>query len=121
MKTKELHYYYPTSPGAKGWPKGCWAIEVDGEPLKRFTTGSEAVVFADTHRHPWQEAGLACRCVDPETGKTGDWLFVGPDHRTPGTRISPLFPELSELCEWAKRDGWAVVPGTLCQRWRPNL
>jgi len=119
MKTKSLHYCYPISPGAKGWPRGCWSVEVGGVNRECFATGREAVAYANTLDFPWQDANLACQCTDPETGKTGDWLFVGPDFREPGTRISDVFSDFIGLVDWARGNRWVVVRGTICQRWSP--
>lgn len=118
MKTKSLHYCYPTSPGAKGRPRGCWSVEVEGVNRECFATGREAVEFAKTLDFPWQEANLACQCADPETGKVGDWLFVGPNFREPGTKVSPFFRDFAELSAGV-RGKWAPKSGTLAQRWSP--
>jgi hypothetical protein len=47
------------------------------------------------------KARLAIQCHCPETGAEGSFLFTGESHRTPGSRVSPVFPGLVELFNWA--------------------
>lgn len=54
------------------------------------------------------KAKYTIQCTCPDTGKTGDWLFSGDDHREKGTQISPVFTGLTELFGWMKRNGWEI-------------
>lgn len=64
---------------------------------------------------------MKCRytiqCVDPETGKTGCWIFVGDDHRKKGTRITEVFSDLKGLFEHMDKTGWhtSQVPPLSCE------
>lgn len=54
------------------------------------------------------------QCTHPETAKTGNWLFSGDNHRTPGTTLSPVFTDMMQLTRWMKQAGWSCkVPPQL--------
>jgi hypothetical protein len=54
-------------------------------------------------------AKVACQCTHPETGKTGDWLFIGESHQQSGAAISPVFGDLVQLFEWTRANGWRGI------------
>jgi hypothetical protein len=56
-------------------------------------------------------ARLAISCNCPDTGIEGTFLFTGESHRNEGSRISPIFPSLYELCGWMRTNGWKEVGG----------
>ena len=60
-------------------------------------------------QHPEYMARITTQCVDPETGKTGCWLFLGTNHRTPGTSASPVFDDSYELYQWMQVNGWNMI------------
>lgn len=57
MKTKSVEWSYPTSPNAKGFPRGCWSVEVAGEAVAHYAARREAVEHADRLPEPWQYPG----------------------------------------------------------------
>lgn len=115
MKTKSVEWSYPTSPNAKGFPNGCWSVEVAGEAVAHYAARREAVEHADRLPEPWacyaREASVAIQCHCPVTGRLGDWLFTGDDWRAPGSRVSPVLPDFYDFLLWAKANGWTQVPG----------
>lgn len=56
------------------------------------------------HVEPGVVAALAIQCKDPDSGEVGSFLFDGVDHRTQGTRISPVFNDLVDLFRWMGKD-----------------
>lgn len=46
------------------------------------------------------------QCTHPDTGETGDWLFICGDHRAKERSVSPCFSELFDLYRWAKENNW---------------
>jgi hypothetical protein len=59
-------------------------------------------------------ADVAVQCPDPETGKTGSWLFAGESVKASGARVSPVFIDCYELFQWALRNKWEGI----ADRWR---
>jgi hypothetical protein len=51
----------------------------------------------------------AIQCVDPRSGRLGDWLFTGDRHKDLSAIVSPLFRDLAELHQWAMANNWAGV------------
>lgn len=55
-------------------------------------------------------ARLAMQCTCPDTGKTGDFLFLGESHRTPGTRVTIVYPTFANFL-WEELRDWQQIPG----------
>ncbi len=53
-------------------------------------------------------ARLAIQCDCPDTGETGSFLFTGESHRAKGSRVTPVYDDLSELFP-AVRAEWEEV------------
>jgi len=51
-------------------------------------------------------AKVAIECINPDTKETGDFLFAGDSHRTPGSSLSPVFSDRYELHKWCVANGW---------------
>jgi hypothetical protein len=51
-------------------------------------------------------AYAAIQCTHPETGETGDWLYTGSSHREQDSAVSPVFPDLIGLFNWARENHW---------------
>ena len=72
-----------------------------------FSVGSnQKVIPCDS---PGVMARLVIQCVCPDTGETGDFLFVGDSHRAKGSRVSRIYPDLSDLIRG--EPDWEQVPG----------
>lgn len=56
-------------------------------------------------------ARVAIQCDCPDTGHTGSFLFSGESHRSAGSRVSPVYDDLSELFPAVRADWQEVVPG----------
>jgi hypothetical protein len=52
---------------------------------------------------------VAIQCICPDTGVTGTFLFGGPSHRLPGSRISPVCVDFAALVPWCRANGWVQV------------
>lgn len=76
-----------------------------------FAVGSNQRItsYADDSPPPGTEASLAIQCVCPDTGETGDFLFIGDSHRAEGSRVSRIYPDLSDLIRG--EPDWKQVPG----------
>jgi len=78
-----------------------------------FAVGSnQRIIPSDATPPPGTVASLAMRCLCPDTGALGDWLFVGPSHREPGSRVTPVYPDFAWLVQAEVMTGrWFQTPG----------
>lgn len=51
-------------------------------------------------------ARTAIQCVCPDTGKTGSFLFSGESHRNKGSRVTPVFNDLTALYQFLNFNDW---------------
>ena len=58
-------------------------------------------------------ARVAIHCVCPDTGDEGCFLYSGESHRTKGSRVSLVYPDLAALFQ-AVRSDWQEVQDGNC-------
>lgn len=56
-------------------------------------------------------ASVAIQCTEPESGKTGSFLFIGDSHKGKDAAVSPVFADTMALHKWCSENGWRSIAG----------
>ena len=74
-----------------------------------------------TQPKPGCEAKIATCCECPDTGIEGCFLYTGESHRTQGSRVSEIHPNLASLFPAIRILGWKDTGPNRVYTFKPKI